>query len=488
MAAFTTYDPGVHSLESLVAAILTQRPGVTLVPDSIVARHGSPAGEASTISFFDGSLTPLNIGAGLLLTSGDPTPATKNTGTGYGVDAGTGVIDAIDEDLQTTVNHAFDEAGAVKDVTFIEFQIDVTDPEAKGLSFEVVFGSEEYPEFSGSSFVDVAGVYVNGVNYALFEGDPLKPLSVVEANLAGGAGGNGYFRNNKLLPIEYDGISVKLKITVPLEVGVNTIKIAVADTGDSILDSGMFIANMQAVNYGAYGISQAVFVPDTGVADAKANQTYEGGASGTTVLFSSSGGGQDVYDGGAGDDTAEFEAGLGDVIITQDEAQGTMTIQYGEGNSVTLLNVERLSFGDGVYMAYDTNPGDTVWSVYALLNGWFNDGWFAGPGGVDLLSEWVDRAATLARRDLGMVELADEMIAKYSESDFAEEALARLYANIVGQPADAATVAYLADNIGPGKAFASAGELFWYGAQHSLNTNEFPELVGSVLSLVQDYF
>jgi hypothetical protein len=486
--AFVTYDPQDHTPESLVSAIFTESAALQLVPGSVSIRHGQPAGEASTIAFYDGAITPLNIGAGLLLTTGDPTPPTSNTSGGYGPDAGSGEADETDADLQTTVDFAFEGAGEVRDVTIIEFQLTLTDESIKGLSFDIVFCSDEYPEFSGSSFVDVGGVYVNGVNYALFADDPKKPLSVVKANLApswNGFGLNGYFRDNntnKYLPIEYDGISVKLQVTAPLQVGVNTIKIAIADTGDSILDSAMFIANAKGTTYTGYGIAQQVLVPDTGVTDIPNNQNYYGGDRGTSIYFSSAGGGQDVYDGGGGVDTASFEAGINDLEYVIGE-NGNIVVTYGEGDVANLINVEHLLFGDGTLLALDTDVGDNTYVVYAMLNAWFNH----APD-VGTLSQWVARAVELQNLELGYTVLGDEMVSAFSETPYLEDVIARLYQNIIGVAPDTGTVSILASLIGPDQMFESIGDLFAYGAMLGENTGEISAIVGTVIQLDLGYF
>ncbi|MBI5279140.1 MAG: choice-of-anchor L domain-containing protein [Burkholderiales bacterium] len=485
--AFVTYDPEDHTVEDVVSAIFTESAGLTLVPGSVTIRHGAPAGEASTIAFYDGFITPLNIGGGLMLTTGDPTPPTSNTSGGYGPDAGSGAADETDADLQSTVDFAFEGAGQVRDVTVIEFQVLLTDETLKGISFDIVFCSDEYPEFSGSSFVDVGGVYVNGVNYALFADDPKKPLSVVKANLApawNGFGLNGYFRDNntnKYLPIEFDGISVKLQVTAPLQLGVNTIKIAIADTGDSILDSAMFIANAHGTTYEGYGIAQQVLVPDTGVTDIPNNQNYYGGEKGTVIQFSSAGGGQDIFDGGPGIDTAQFEAELADVTLTVGDE--LIVVEYGEGHVANLVNTEHLQFGETTYLALDTDVGENSYVVYAMLNAWFN-----GAPDVSVLSRWIDRSMELKNLELGYEVLGDEMVSAYANTPYLEDVIALLYQNIIGVAPDSGTVAVLASLIGPGLLFESIGDLFAYGAMLEPNTAEIAGMVGTQLQLDAGWF
>ena len=195
------------------------------------------------VNFYDGSLVGLGIGAGLLLTSGT-TPGDANTvgwfgqdNTQYDVNGNPINYENGNAAIDQVVNTVFQTQSY--DATMLYFNFTVTDPKALSISFDVVFGSEEYPEWV-DLFVDCAVIIVNGVNYAYFNHDPNSPLSVIGSNL-----NNGYFQDNagNLLPIEYDGVSNVLKIVAPINPGgTNSIAIGIADTGDHILDSGIFIA------------------------------------------------------------------------------------------------------------------------------------------------------------------------------------------------------------------------------------------------------
>ncbi|MBK7006357.1 MAG: choice-of-anchor L domain-containing protein [Burkholderiales bacterium] len=74
----------------------------------------------------------------------------------------------------------------------------MTDASVTTLAIDLIFGSDEYPEYADSSYVDIAAAIVNGVNYGLFSNG--SPLSITQANNS--------FNNvtaNQGLPIEYDG-------------------------------------------------------------------------------------------------------------------------------------------------------------------------------------------------------------------------------------------------------------------------------------------
>ena len=94
--------------------------------------------------------------------------------------------------------------------------------------------------------MDIAAVYVNGVNYALFNSDPGQPLSITGPSI--NTPGNFFDNGGNTYDTEYDGFSVLLNVIAPLEEGENEIVIGIADTGDHIFDSGLFIGNIQGSN------------------------------------------------------------------------------------------------------------------------------------------------------------------------------------------------------------------------------------------------
>lgn len=181
-----------------------------------------------------------------------------NSYSGFGQDMG----QPGDADLLGAAVAGFGgNAYATYDAAYLEFEFTVDDADKNAITFEVVFASEEYPEYA-SSFVDIAGVIVDGVNFALFDNDIVRPLSVTQANIDSGH----FFDNqNSALPIEFDGVSYRLKIFAPLPAlaeGMTThrIKIGIADTNDGVLDSAMFVSGLKAVQYSGNGniVSQII--------------------------------------------------------------------------------------------------------------------------------------------------------------------------------------------------------------------------------------
>ena len=129
--------------------------------------------------------------------------------------------------------------------------IDFT-PTGNQVTFSYVFGSEEYNDFVNSAFNDVFAFFVNGVNYALIPGTSV-PVSINNVNngTAGqGAPGSGpcefcaFYVDNATgtRNTELDGFTTVLSFVAPVNPGVsNILKLAIADTSDSALDSAVFL-------------------------------------------------------------------------------------------------------------------------------------------------------------------------------------------------------------------------------------------------------
>ena len=360
MATFNAYTGAGDT--TLVNALLAPSSGITILSSSITLQ----ASGQTAVNYYDGSLAGLGIGSGLLLTSGT-TPGTSNTVGWFGTDNSTTVFNNGDVDVNAVVNTVFQTQSY--DATTLEFDF-TADATATSVSFDLVFGSDEYPEWV-DQFVDCAVVMVNGVNYAYFNHDPLAPLSVVSSNLAA-----GYFQDNagNVLPIEYDGVSHVLKIVAPINAGqVNHIKIGIADTGDHIYDSGIFIANFSAGNIPGSGVvsqTSGTTGDDTLLGSSKAeyfdlqsgSDTVYAGAgddivvagSGNDVVYGGTGAdkmegdvGDDYLDGGADADTAVFSGNFNEYQIGLAGANTTLTSNV-EGTD-TLVSVEFVQFKDGLY-------------------------------------------------------------------------------------------------------------------------------------------
>jgi hypothetical protein len=346
---FLEFDPAVDDAQALVNALIDPAANLTLIPDSIAF-----AGATGQASIYDGSLEELGIGAGILLTSGDGSPPLENTESGFTVvQLGNG-----DPDLQAVADSAFTGAGIVQDANTLEFSFNIDDPTILSVTFDLLFGSDEFPEFSSSAFVDAAGVFVNGQNVALFNNSPTQPLSVINSNLSlgsfidnqsGGPLPEDFGGESQALPIEYDGVSSLLRIFAPVQQGENVIRFGVADTGDQMLDTGLFLANFTTstmdVGDGS-GVLLVIFgTPEDDILNssnpvAPLNESFLGLAGNDVIT---AGAGDDLIDGGTGNDTIN-------------PGSGNDNVNAGAGNDTIFGDVQSSDFNQ-----IDGGPGfDTV--------------------------------------------------------------------------------------------------------------------------------
>lgn len=130
------------------------------------------------------------------------------------------------------------------------------------LTFEYIFGSEEYQEYVGREFNDIFAFFISGPGIA---GDPNinNQLNIavlpdgsntpVEINSVNHLLNWQYYRNNNYgIATQYDGLTsdlmgIKKSLTARADVlPCNTyrLKLAIADRGDAGFDSGVFIAEL----------------------------------------------------------------------------------------------------------------------------------------------------------------------------------------------------------------------------------------------------
>ncbi|MFZ3209301.1 MAG: choice-of-anchor L domain-containing protein [Geobacteraceae bacterium] len=170
----------------------------------------------------------VGISSGIILTSGGATVAQgPNNSGGAGVSNGTVGLASLNALISGTTYNA------------AQLSFDFTTA-GGDLFFNYVFGSEEYNEYVGSSFNDVFAFFLDGNNIALIP-STTTPVSINNVNLGANS---AYYRNNSPGPYDtqYDGLTTVLTATaLGLAAGTHHIDIAIADAGDTILDSGVFI-------------------------------------------------------------------------------------------------------------------------------------------------------------------------------------------------------------------------------------------------------
>ncbi len=207
---------------------------------------------------------------------------------GFGLDAGivmsTGTVDSIsgpssvfaDTWLNTLGDADLDTiAGLTNDATVLEFDLV---PQGTTLNFRYIFGSEEYPDYTCSSFNDVFAFFISGANpggsaynktnIALIPGTNL-PVSINSINSGQPSLGysssdcistsySAYYVDNNFGPyIAYNGYTTVLGAALAVIPGsIYHFKLAIADATDYALDSGVFI---EASSFVSPPVSNAIY-------------------------------------------------------------------------------------------------------------------------------------------------------------------------------------------------------------------------------------
>ena len=148
-----------------------------------------------------------------------------------------------DADLQTLI-----PTFTTFDAAVLEFDFDCG--QANVISFQYQFTSEEYNEFANTSFNDVFGFFLDGVTIALLP-DNVTTVSINNVNGGNPFGTNAsnpaFFVNNDpsdggpFFDIEADGLTVLLGAQANISAGPHHLKLGIADAGDRVLDSWVFI-------------------------------------------------------------------------------------------------------------------------------------------------------------------------------------------------------------------------------------------------------
>ena len=205
--------------------------------------------DTAAIANFDGTGCNVGISAGIVLSTGNFQDLHgPNTSSG----SGSFLSQAGDLDLDTLVG------GITYDACVLEFDCM---PSGDTILFNFVFGSEEYLEFVMSAMNDGFAIWLTGPGYPLptnvaFLTGTNIPVTVNNVNTTYNP---SFYYDNTVGPnvatdstvIQFDGFTTNLTSVVPVMMGGNYhFKIAVADAGDGVFDSGVFL---QAGSFRAAG-------------------------------------------------------------------------------------------------------------------------------------------------------------------------------------------------------------------------------------------
>ncbi len=310
-----------------------------LLGSGITASNITYNGAPLAIGSFNGSASNIGLAAGVLMTSGDLLSAIgpNNSSSAYVNNSLAGDPD-LDQIMSPTLSY---------DASILEF--DFT-PTSDTIKFRYVFGSEEYMEYVSTTpggINDGFGFFISGPgitgpfsgnskNIALIPGTTL-PVTMFNLNL--NSYGMYYFDNGDGmgsgtapdgLTVQYDGFTVPLTAITGVQCGqVYHIKIAIADGGDHILDSGVFL---EAGSFASAGSTNLT--------------------SGTTF------GGNVV----AGNDSTIYEGcGFASLLVTRTSSTAAQTFPYSLGGTAT-NGTDYTLIGSTVNFA----PGQD--SAYIIIN------------------------------------------------------------------------------------------------------------------------
>lgn len=242
--------------EQLVQDILAGQ-GVTI---SNVTFNGQPGNVISPqIGFFNGTLSNIGLDSGLILATGDITLA-PGPNNDNGATVGGGYPNSGDSDLSVLAQNSTNDK-AVLEFDFV--------PVGDTVRFRYVFASEEYNEYVCSDFNDVFGFFISGPgfngpfslsseNIAIIPGtNTAVAINTINLGVPGSNGNaincanidpnwqsyNIYYEDNTGgLTVQYDGFTIVLEAVAAVQCGQTYhLKLAVADAGDAILDSGVFL-------------------------------------------------------------------------------------------------------------------------------------------------------------------------------------------------------------------------------------------------------
>ncbi len=232
-----------------------------LIGNGVSVSNVTYTGAPAAIGSFNGTASNIGIASGILLTTGNLTNAVgPNNLGGQGIDNNR----SGDADLNII------SGVTTFDASVLEFDFV---PASDTLRFNYVFASEEYPEFVGGLVNDAFGFFISGPgisgpfssnsqNVAIIPGTT-TPVTINDLNNGDNdcdlGGPNGpcsncqyYVDNCNGSTVQYDGFTTPLTAMAVVACGETYhIKIAIADGGDGVYDSGVFL---EAGSFGTSGV------------------------------------------------------------------------------------------------------------------------------------------------------------------------------------------------------------------------------------------
>ncbi|MBK7130290.1 MAG: choice-of-anchor L domain-containing protein [Crocinitomicaceae bacterium] len=239
MAQSITIDQTMTPAE-LVNNVLV---GAGVVVSNVEFNYSAPLANAvqTQVAYFTAGTSSFPISEGVIMGTGNMIMA-LGPNTSPSMTDNSGVApDPNDPDLDA-ISTAVMNNEAVLEFDFI--------PSGDSVVFEYIFASEEYPEYSPSSFNDAFGFFISGpgfsgtytggaVNIALLP-SPVIPVTINNVNPTTNA--TYYVSNAGGTSTQFDGYTVTLTAAAQVQCGETYhIKLAIADAGDQAYESAVFL-------------------------------------------------------------------------------------------------------------------------------------------------------------------------------------------------------------------------------------------------------
>lgn len=258
LLVFTFIGFSVKSQVTTNALTPTQLVQNVLLGAGVTATNITYTGYANAISEFTATpSTSLGISGGVYLTTGSYLQNDPNNFFPNGEDGPAGPASnhqSVDNDEPG--DPTLDDISGVDTYNAAILEFDFI-PQSDTVKFRYTFGSEEYNDYVNGTVNDAFAFILSGVstplaatNIALIPGTstPVSINTVNNGNAFGPATGPcencSYFRDNidESIDVVYDGLTTILTATHPVICGETYhIRIMIADGGDGIYDSGVFL-------------------------------------------------------------------------------------------------------------------------------------------------------------------------------------------------------------------------------------------------------
>lgn len=261
-----------------------------LLGSGVEVSNISYSGASQAIGTFDASNASVGIDEGIIITTGQIGPGPEgpygpNDKADAGIDNNAGGYPQLSNLVGTSTYNA-----AILEFDFV--------PLSDTVKFKYVFASEEYPEYVGTKFNDVFAFFISGPgitggtkNMALIPNsndavaiNNVNHLSNTTYYQGNGNGSQSPYNNDPYY-VQYDGFTVPMQAVSEVQCGETYhLVIALADVGDPIYDSGIFLEKNSLESIQPVSVDYKLTSDPTGD-----GQTMAQGCTGAVVTITRSG-------------------------------------------------------------------------------------------------------------------------------------------------------------------------------------------------------